>query len=85
MPEDAVLERPAKAFKDLHVYTRSRELAKCVYTETKRAVFKADYSLASQLQRNVVSIMSNIAEGFERGGNIEFNSSSTLPKDHAES
>ena len=35
-------------------------------------VFARDYGLRDQIRRASVSIMSNIAEGFERGGTIEF-------------
>jgi four helix bundle protein len=38
----------------------------------KAANFSKDYSLRDQMRRAAVSIMSNIAEGFERGGNQEF-------------
>jgi four helix bundle protein len=35
-------------------------------------MFSKDFGLRNQMQRAAVSIMSNIAEGFERGGNQEF-------------
>jgi len=43
-----------------------------VYTLTRRPAFAKDWGLADQIRRAAVSIMSNIAEGFERGSNTEF-------------
>jgi four helix bundle protein len=43
-----------------------------VYRVTKQGAFAQDYGLTRQLQRASVSIMSNVAEGFERGGRVEF-------------
>ena len=39
---------------------------------TRKGAFAKDYSLGDQLRRASVSIMSNIAEEFNRGGNKEF-------------
>jgi len=61
-----------KRFEDLSVWQQARELVKDVYVCTKEKPFCNDYGLSNQIQRAVVSIMSNIAEGFERGGNKEF-------------
>jgi four helix bundle protein len=43
-----------------------------IYQVTRRGAFVRDFALSGQLQRAVVSIMSNIAEGFDGGGRGEF-------------
>jgi len=62
----------AESFEDLHVYQRARELTNAVYQLTRQGGFAADYSLSDQIRRASVSIISNIAEGFERGTKMEF-------------
>ncbi|MHA6249784.1 four helix bundle protein [Pontibacter sp. CAU 1760] len=59
-------------FKELRVWKESMELAKLVYKVT--ALFPQDerYGLKSQINRAVVSIPSNIAEGAGRGSDKEF-------------
>ncbi len=64
--------RAAETFEDLHIYQRARELAKAVYAITKTGEFGRDFGLVDQIRRAAVSILSNIAEGFERGGKTEF-------------
>ena len=64
--------KAAKTFEELHIYQRARELTNKVYTVTKKNDFKKDYGLVDQIRRACVSIMSNIAEGFERGSKKEF-------------
>ena len=59
-------------FEDLDVWKLSRELVKYIYKITAQEKFQKDFSFISQIQRSAVSIMSNIAEGFERKGNKEF-------------
>ena len=62
----------AKYFEDLEVWKLSRNLTNQVYGITKEKSFSKDFGLTKQIRRSAVSIMSNIAEGFERGGNKEF-------------
>jgi len=59
-------------FEDLEAWKISRELTKEIYRVSKNEFFIKDYGLRNQICRAAVSIMSNIAEGFERGGNKEF-------------
>ena len=55
----------AKRFEDLEVWQRSRELANLIYAFSKDGTFSRDFGLRDQIRRAAVSIMSNIAEGFE--------------------
>jgi len=61
----------AKNFEDLAVYQHARKLTNQIYKVTRQGALAKDYGLAEQIRRSVVSIVSNIAEGFERGGNPE--------------
>jgi len=62
----------AKYFEDLEVWKLSRELTNKIYNVSNDGRFAKDYGLRDQIRRAAVSIMSNIAEGYERGGNQEF-------------
>ena len=53
-------------FEDLESWQRARQLVNCVYSLTRTPGLEKDFGLCSQIQRAAVSIMSNIAEGFER-------------------
>lgn len=59
-------------FEDLNVYKQARDLTNKIYEITRQGLFTKDYGLRDQLRRASVSVMSNIAEGFERGTNAEF-------------
>lgn len=61
-----------KSFEELNVYQKARQLANEIYVFTRKAPFSKDYSLVDQIRRASVSVMSNIAEGFERGIRPEF-------------
>ena len=60
-----------KSFEDLICWQRSRELVRLIYRMTQSARFEKDFGLKDQIRRSAVSVMSNIAEGFGRGGNKE--------------
>ncbi len=61
-----------KRFEDMEVWQTSRELTHQIYELTKNEVFVRDYGLTNQMRRASISIMSNIAEGFESRTNILF-------------
>ena len=59
-------------FEDLIAWQKARELTREIYRISRQGAFAKDFGLSGQIQRAAVSIMSNIAEGFERGGRGEF-------------
>ncbi len=59
-------------FEDLEVWQLAKSVANEIYDLTSVGKFSHDYVLRDQIRRAVVSIFSNIAEGFERNGNKEF-------------
>lgn len=59
-------------FEDLEIWQMANELTKEVFKITNREDFKKDFRLRDQIRASAGSIMDNIAEGFERGGNKEF-------------
>ena len=61
----------AKNFEDLAVYQQGRNLTNRIYLVTRQSGFAEDQGLVQQIRRAAVSIVSNIAEGFERSGNPE--------------
>lgn len=62
----------ATRFEEIVAWQRARELARDIYLLTRSQAFERDFALARQMQRAAVSIMANIAEGFDRHGSAEF-------------
>lgn len=65
-------KKKIEKFEDLIAWQKARELTKIIYQITNYGKFSKDFGLRDQIRRSAVSIMSNIAEGFERGGRAEF-------------
>ena len=59
-------------FQDLIAWQKARVLASSVYLTTRAEPFSRDFGLSGQIQRAAVSVMANIAEGFERNRPNEF-------------
>lgn len=59
-------------FEDLQVWRMAHDLSVAIYQLTKDNEFSRDWGLRDQIQRASVSVMSNIAEGFERYSRQEF-------------
>ena len=59
-------------FEELVAWQKARVLTQLIYQATQKERFLRDFGLSGQIQRAAVSMMSNVAEGFERGGRGEF-------------
>ena len=59
-------------FEDAGVWCLARTLTKEIYEISGKGKISQDFSFRDQLRRSTVSIMANIAEGFERNTNKEF-------------
>jgi four helix bundle protein len=55
----------AERFEELEVWQRARELTDMIYDLSDAGAFARDFGLRDQMRRAAVSIMSNVAEGFE--------------------
>ena len=64
----ATIER----FEDVKAWQAARDLVSDVYRVSGRGKFEKDFGLRDQIRRASVSVMSNIAEGFERSSDREF-------------
>src|ERR1700720_912241 len=61
-----------KNFEDIASWRKGRQLTKNIYDVTSTGNFVRDFGLKDQIRRAAVSVLSNIAEGFERAGDREF-------------
>ena len=67
-----LLKMTIKHFEDLEAWKFSRRLTNEVYSLTRMERFCRDFSLVDQIKRASISVMTNVAEGFERGSNKDF-------------
>jgi len=61
-----------KSFEELEVWKNARLFCKAVYDQTNNVDFNKDFGLKDQIRRASISVVSNIAEGFERETDKEF-------------
>jgi four helix bundle protein len=54
-------------FEDIDSWQKARELTQIIYNQTNKGKYSKDFGLRDQIQRAAVSIMANIAEGFDAG------------------
>ncbi len=66
------MTKKIERFDDLIAWQKARKLTQVIYQVSRLGTFAKDLRLSGQIQRAAVSIMSNISEGFERGGRGEF-------------
>ncbi len=60
------------SFEEIEAWQRARRVANELRDVFSRERARTDFGLMDQVNRSTGSIMDNIAEGFERGGNREF-------------
>src|SRR5687768_17321530 len=59
-------------FEDIQAWQESRKLVRMIYSLTNKELFSKDYGMRDQIRRASVSIMANIAEGFDCESKVEF-------------
>ena len=75
----ATIER----FEDCDAWRKARELTREIYKISAIGDFSRDFALRDQIRRAAISVVSNIAEGFERDGDKEFRQYLALAKGSA--
>jgi len=70
-------------FEDLEIWKEARRLAAEIHTISIETPLNSDFGLKSQIKRASGSVMDNIAEGFERDGNLEFRQFLSIAKGSA--
>lgn len=63
---------PIRRFEEIQAWQEARVLTKQIYQLTSKGSFAKDFGLRDQIQRATISIMANIAEGFDCDSNVEF-------------
>ena len=72
-----------KKYEDLEIWKEARRLSKVIITIAKESDLKTDFRLKDQIKASSGSVMDNIAEGFERNGNLEFRQFLSIAKGSA--
>ena len=72
--------KPIACFEDLIAWQKARVLTSTIYRCTRQGSFSRDFDLVRQIRRAAVSIVSNIAEGFERSRPAEFHQYLSIAK-----
>lgn len=67
-------------FEDMQAWQKARELTAGIYELTRTGEFAKDYALRDQIRRAAISVMSNLAEGFERSSRQEFHQFLSIAK-----
>lgn len=70
-------------FEDLEIWQEARKLAKEIHLISRDTDLKTDFRFKEQIKASSGSVMDNIAEGFERDGNLEFRQFLSIAKGSA--
>jgi four helix bundle protein len=74
------MSKKIEKFEDFIAWQKARQLGRQIYKATSLPGFSRDFALKDQIRRSAISIMSNIAEGFERGRAAEFHQFLSIAK-----
>jgi len=74
------MSKKIERFEDFIAWQKARQLSRKIYQATNLPGFSRDFALKDQIRRSAFSIMSNIAEGFERGRAAEFHQFLSIAK-----
>lgn len=66
------MSEEVKGFENLEAWKVARELANRIYAITKEGTVTRDYGFIDQIRRASISILNNLAEGYERGSSKDF-------------
>ena len=72
-----------RRFEDLEIWQLARKLSQQIIFISKNTELKTDYRFKDQIKASSGSVMDNIAEGFERDGNLEFRQYLSIAKGSA--
>ena len=72
-----------RRFEDLEIWQDARRLSKEIIIISKETDLKTDFRLRDQVKASSGSVMDNVAEGFERNGNLEFRQFLSIAKGSA--
>jgi four helix bundle protein len=70
-------------FEDLQIWKEARRLSKEIHLIAVETELKSDFRFKNQIKASSGSVMDNIAEGFERDGNLEFRQFLSIAKGSA--
>jgi four helix bundle protein len=74
------MSKRIERFEDFVAWQKARLMTGQIYKITEQGRFARDFGLRDQIRRAAVSVMSNIAEGFERGRAAEFHQFLSIAK-----
>jgi four helix bundle protein len=77
---ESKMAKKIEKFEDFIAWQKARKLTRDIYRTTNLPKFSRDFGLKDQIRRAAVSVMSNIAEGFERGRASEFHQFLSIAK-----
>ena len=70
-------------FEDLEIWQEARRLSKMIQKIATETDLKTDFKFKEQIKSTSGSVMDNLAEGFERDGNLEFRQFLSIAKGSA--